>query len=225
MSLVWYHTRTHYTANKGFTILPVTLPNLRTVSALRDAPFGSVLFLATGLFSLQLWVSQPCPPPCLLLIKHAPGGRRERGGGCVRGFYMHVRDVMSPHVSVPICLPHVLNKLLQQGSSPALPPASLQHIIHFYDMIFPLPFTCIVPVGVLAVRFVWTLKLSSLGHNTSAFLLHVHEIQNLVCYQASGWRATIWMWCSLASLHDPVHWTGPLPQTVSHETVVCYIKQ
>ena len=100
VSLTWYDTWLYQTSNKTL-VLSVTLPTVRTHCARRDAPFGSVLFLsAIPILPPAVGFPASYPPLCLLLIKHAPVGRRGEGGvgGGWEGSFMHVGDATSLHV-------------------------------------------------------------------------------------------------------------------------------
>lgn len=91
VSLTWYDTWSYQTSNKTL-VLSVTLPTVRTHCALRDAPFGSVLFLsAIPVLPPPVGFPASCPPLCLLLIKHAPVGRRGEGGGRRTGGFLRAR--------------------------------------------------------------------------------------------------------------------------------------
>ena len=114
-----------------FTLL--TLPNIMSVTALGDVLVGSVLFLSAAPVLFQLWVFQPCPPPCLLLIKPAPGGRTGRAEGNGDGV-SHVCGSHIPHVSSPSDRYKSGKEPLQQGISAHLQYActlsTLQRMIH-----------------------------------------------------------------------------------------------
>lgn len=123
-------------------VLFVTLPNVWTHHPLRDALFGSVLFLsAIPILPPAVGFPVPYTPPCQLLIKQAPEGiygegrdwcRRRWGGSHVHG------DVTSLHVSAPPARPESETSC-SRGA--ALHSCNQPALLHLHNVFFTLSFT------------------------------------------------------------------------------------